>query len=105
MKDGVLYAIALGAPKKELLIKSLGKAAKLLDQPIRDVKLLAEKRNWSGSRTRMDWSSNPSARGLRVGGRLCHPHEKVNPARLVKLSCAASASRRKILHETCSRDH
>jgi alpha-L-fucosidase len=48
-KGGTLYAIALGAPKKALQIKSLGTAAKLSDRPIRDITLLgsAEKVRWS----------------------------------------------------------
>jgi alpha-L-fucosidase len=48
-KGDALYAIALGAPQKDLQIKSLGPAAKLLDQPIGGITLLgsAEKVQWS----------------------------------------------------------
>jgi alpha-L-fucosidase len=50
-KGGTLYAIALGAPKKDLQIKSLGTAAKILDHPIGTVTLLGsdEKVVWSQS--------------------------------------------------------
>ena len=37
MKDGALYAIALGAPQRELQLKSLGTGAKLIDRPVRGV--------------------------------------------------------------------
>ena len=48
-KDGVLYMIALGAPKKDLQIKALGTVAKLLDKPISNITLLGsdEKVQWS----------------------------------------------------------
>ena len=48
-KGDTLYAIALGAPQKDLQIKSLGAAAKLLNQPIGGITLLgsAEKVQWS----------------------------------------------------------
>ena len=48
-KGDTLYAIALGAPQKDLTIKSLGAAAKLLNQPIGGITLLgsAEKVQWS----------------------------------------------------------
>jgi alpha-L-fucosidase len=48
-KADTLYVIALGAPQKDLQIKSLGTAAKLLDQPIGGITLLgsAEKVQWS----------------------------------------------------------
>ena len=47
-KDGILYMIALGVPEKDLQIKSLGGAAKLLDKPIRKITLLGgqEKVQW-----------------------------------------------------------
>ena len=50
-KDGVLYMIALGAPNKDLQIKSLGSAAKLLDKPIGNITLL-------GSSEKVQWSQN-----------------------------------------------
>jgi len=37
MKDGALYAIALGAPQKDLQLKSLGTLARLIDRPVRGV--------------------------------------------------------------------
>ena len=48
-KGDTLYAIALGAPQKDLTIKSLGAAAKLLNQTIGGITLLgsAEKVQWS----------------------------------------------------------
>ena len=48
-KDGVLYMIALGVPKQDLQVKSLGTAAKLLDKPIGNITLLGsdEKVQWS----------------------------------------------------------
>jgi len=48
-KDGVLYAIVLGSPQKDLQIKALGAAARLLDQPISNITLLgsSEKLQWS----------------------------------------------------------
>lgn len=50
-KGGTLYAIALGAPKTAVTIKSLGTAAKLLDAPIASINLLGsdEKLIWSQS--------------------------------------------------------
>jgi alpha-L-fucosidase len=48
-KDGVLYAIVLGSPQKDLQIKALGAAARLLDRPISNITLLgsSEKIQWS----------------------------------------------------------
>jgi alpha-L-fucosidase len=47
-RDGTLYVIALSVPKKDLQIKSLGTAAKLLDRPINKITLLGseEKAQW-----------------------------------------------------------
>jgi alpha-L-fucosidase len=47
-KGNTLYTIVLGRPTKALDIKSFGKAAGLLDKPIRDVQVLgsSEKLNW-----------------------------------------------------------
>ena len=53
-KDGVLYMIALGVPKKDLQIKSLGTAAKLLDKPISTITLL-------GSKDKVTWSQRADA--------------------------------------------
>ena len=39
-KNGALYAICLDVPTAAVSIRSLGQAAALLDQPIRDVRLL-----------------------------------------------------------------
>jgi alpha-L-fucosidase len=47
-KGSALYAILLGAPTREVTIKSLGTVAKLLDQPVRDVTLL-------GSKEKLTW--------------------------------------------------
>jgi len=53
-KDGVLYMIALGAPKMDLQVKSLGSAAKLLDKPIGNITLL-------GSNEKVQWSQTTDA--------------------------------------------
>jgi alpha-L-fucosidase len=47
-KGSTLYAILLGAPTREVTIKSLGTTARLLDQPVRDVMLL-------GSKEKLTW--------------------------------------------------
>jgi alpha-L-fucosidase len=47
-RNGMLYAIALGVPKKDLQIKSLGTTAGLLDQLIHSVTLL-------GGREKLSW--------------------------------------------------
>jgi alpha-L-fucosidase len=48
-KAGTLYMIVLGVPKKDLPIKALGTAAKLLEKEIKSIKLLGsdEKVQWS----------------------------------------------------------
>jgi alpha-L-fucosidase len=58
-KDGAIHAFVMTVPKpgEELLIKSLGTDAKLLDKPIGDVSLL-------GSPDRIGWQQE--AGGLRV---------------------------------------
>jgi alpha-L-fucosidase len=53
-KGGVLYAIVLGWPKKELPIKSLGTAARLLEKPVTGVSLL-------GSEEKIQWSQTAAA--------------------------------------------
>jgi alpha-L-fucosidase len=53
-KGDTLYAIALGAPQKDLQIKSLGTAAKLLDKPINKITLL-------GSIKQVQWSQTADA--------------------------------------------
>jgi alpha-L-fucosidase len=53
-KDGTLYMIALGVPKKDLQIKSLGSGAKLLDKPISNITLL-------GSTEKVQWSQTADA--------------------------------------------
>jgi alpha-L-fucosidase len=53
-KGDTLYAIVLGAPKKDLLINSLGAAGKLSGQKIRKVTLL-------GSKEKLTWSQAPDA--------------------------------------------
>ena len=49
MKGDTIYAIVLGVPSKDLKIKSLGTASKLIDKPIKDVVLLGsdEEISWS----------------------------------------------------------
>jgi alpha-L-fucosidase len=53
-KNGILYAIVLGTPKAALQIKSLGTAAKLLDQPIGGITLL-------GSPGKVQWTQTADA--------------------------------------------
>jgi len=53
-KGDVLYAIAMGWPKQDLKIKSLGNAARLLDKPIGDIRLL-------GSDEKIEWSQADDA--------------------------------------------
>jgi alpha-L-fucosidase len=61
-KAGTLYAIALGAPKKALQIKSLGTAAKLLDRPISNITLL-------GSVEEVQWSQAAEALTIKAPGK------------------------------------
>ena len=65
-KGGTLYAIALGAPKKDLQIKSLGTAAKLLDHPISTITLL-------GSDEKVEWSQ--SAESLTIKAPASSPND------------------------------
>jgi alpha-L-fucosidase len=58
-KDGELYMIALGVPQKDLQIKSLGMAAKLLDKPIGSITLL-------GSAEKVQWSQTADALSIKV---------------------------------------
>jgi alpha-L-fucosidase len=58
-KDGMLYMIALGVPKADLQIKSLGLAAKLLDQPISKITLL-------GSDKKVQWSQAADALTVKI---------------------------------------
>jgi alpha-L-fucosidase len=53
-KGDALYAIELGAPTNGVSLKSLGTAAKLLDQPIKKIELL-------GSNEKMEWQQNDDA--------------------------------------------
>jgi len=57
-KGDTLYAILLGVPKKPVTIKSLGTAAKLLDQPIGQITLL-------GSGEQVKWEQTAAALTLR----------------------------------------
>jgi alpha-L-fucosidase len=66
-KDGVLYMIALGVPKKDLQIKSLGTAAKLLDHPIGNIALL-------GSHEKVQWSQAADALTVKVPEKM--PNDK-----------------------------
>jgi alpha-L-fucosidase len=66
-KDGVLYMIALGVPKKDLQIKSLGTAAKLLDHPIGNIALL-------GSHEKVQWSQAADALPVKVPEKM--PNDK-----------------------------
>jgi alpha-L-fucosidase len=58
-KDGILYMIVLGVPEKDLQVKSLGNAAKLLDKPIINITLL-------GSDEKVTWSQTAEALTLKV---------------------------------------
>jgi len=62
-KNGVLYAIVLGAPQKDLQIKSLGAAAKLLDQPIGNIVLL-------GSDEKVAWTETAEALTIKVPAKM-----------------------------------
>ena len=57
-KGDTLYAIALGWPTNGVQIKSLGKSAKRLDQPIRKIVLL-------GSREKIKWQQTDAALVIR----------------------------------------
>jgi alpha-L-fucosidase len=63
VKDGTLYVIALGVPKQDLAIKSLGTAAKLLDRPISKITLL-------GSDEKVQWSQAADALTIKVPGKM-----------------------------------
>jgi alpha-L-fucosidase len=65
-KDGVIYMIALGVPKKDLQIKSLGEAAKLLEKPISSISLL-------GSTDKVEWSR--TADGLTISAPAKSPND------------------------------
>jgi alpha-L-fucosidase len=53
-KDGVLYAFCLGIPTEDILIYSLGKNSKYLDNPVASVKML-------GSDVKVKWSQTDAA--------------------------------------------
>ena len=53
-KDGTLYMIVLGVPQKDLQVRSLGAAAKLLDKNIARISLL-------GSQEKVTWSQAADA--------------------------------------------
>ncbi len=61
-KGGILYAIALGAPQKDLQIKSLGTAAKLLDHPISTITLL-------GSDEKVEWAQSAESLTIKAPAR------------------------------------
>jgi alpha-L-fucosidase len=58
-KNGALYAIVLGAPKKKVRIKALGTAAGLLDKSIGSIALL-------GGRAEVKWSQSSDALTITV---------------------------------------
>ena len=58
-KNGVLYLITLGMPKKDLQIKSLGTAANLLDKPIGSITLLGSDEKVTWSQTNAALTINP----------------------------------------------
>jgi len=62
-KDGVLYMIALGLPKTDLQIKSLGLAAKLLARPISKIRLL-------GIDEKVQWSQTEDALTVKLPGKM-----------------------------------
>jgi len=53
-KDGVLYAFCLGTPTEDILINSLGKNSKYLENPVASVKML-------GSDVKVKWSQTDAA--------------------------------------------
>jgi alpha-L-fucosidase len=65
-KNGTLYLIALGVPKKDMLIKSLGTSANLLTQPIGGITLL-------GSPEKVQWTQ--TADGLTIKAPLKSPND------------------------------
>jgi alpha-L-fucosidase len=62
-KDETLYMIVLGVPKKDLHVKSLGSAAKLLDKPISSITLL-------GSDEKIQWLQAADALMVKVPGKM-----------------------------------
>jgi alpha-L-fucosidase len=69
-KGDTLYAIALGPPKGDLQIKSLGTAANLFGKPIRNVTVL-------GTGDQVDWSQDADALTIKAG------NIKASPAAVV----------------------
>jgi alpha-L-fucosidase len=53
-KDGVLYIFCLGTPTEDILINSLGKSSKYLENPVASVKML-------GSDVKVKWSQTDAA--------------------------------------------
>ena len=62
-KDGTLYMIVLGVPKKDLQIKSLGASAHLLDHPIGNIVLL-------GNDEKVKWSQAADALTVKLPGKM-----------------------------------
>jgi alpha-L-fucosidase len=76
-QGGTLYAIVLGAPEKDLVFKSLGTAAKLLDQTIGNITLL-------GSAEKVQWTQSSAALTLKTPAKIPNPSAIVYKIELVK---------------------
>jgi alpha-L-fucosidase len=66
-KDGTIYMIALGMPKKDLRVKSLGTSAKLLNRPVGSITLL-------GSNEKVVWTQAADALTVKVPEKM--PNDK-----------------------------
>jgi len=62
-KDGILYAFCLGAPKEDIVIKSLGKNSKLTTRQVASVKML-------GSDVKIRWSRSENGLIIRKPSKL-----------------------------------
>ena len=68
-RDGAIYMVELGVPTQELRVKSLGKAARLLDRPIESIALL-------GSGEKLEWNQGDDALSILA------PHSTPSPEAL-----------------------
>lgn len=69
-RNGAIYVIELGVPTRELRVKSLGNAARLLDRPIESIVML-------GSGEKLEWKQGDD--GLSISA----PHSTPSPEALV----------------------
>jgi alpha-L-fucosidase len=76
-KGDTLYAVVLGAPENDLVFKSLGTAAKLLDKTIGRITLL-------GSDEKVQWTQSSAALTLKTPGKIPNPSAIVYKIDLVK---------------------